>query len=85
MLSLGPIELILILLIVILFFGVGRMSKTAGELGKSRGFSSPFSEAITLPLMHINYCLENTVFMPLIQRKSFLRFSDWQAVCKQSF
>ena len=30
---LGPTELILILLIVILLFGAGRISKIAGELG----------------------------------------------------
>ena len=30
---LGPIELILILVIVILFFGVGRISKISGEIG----------------------------------------------------
>lgn len=31
---LGPTELIIILLIVILLFGPGRLSKTVGELGK---------------------------------------------------
>lgn len=31
---LGPTELIIILLIVILLFGVGRIGKIAGELGK---------------------------------------------------
>ncbi len=29
----GPTELILILLIIILLFGIGRISKIAGELG----------------------------------------------------
>jgi sec-independent protein translocase protein TatA len=33
MVRLGPTELILILLIVILLFGVGRIGKIAGELG----------------------------------------------------
>ncbi len=33
-LNFGPTELILILVIVILLFGVGRISKVAGELGK---------------------------------------------------
>ncbi|MBI3360938.1 MAG: twin-arginine translocase TatA/TatE family subunit [Chloroflexi bacterium] len=31
---LGPTELIIILLIIILLFGPGRLSKTAGEFGK---------------------------------------------------
>ena len=31
--SLGPTELIIILVIVILLFGVGRIGKIAGELG----------------------------------------------------
>ncbi|MCJ7701178.1 MAG: twin-arginine translocase TatA/TatE family subunit [Anaerolineales bacterium] len=31
--SLGPTELIIILIIVILLFGVGRIGKIAGELG----------------------------------------------------
>jgi sec-independent protein translocase protein TatA len=31
---LGPTELIIILIIVILLFGVGRIGKIAGELGK---------------------------------------------------
>jgi sec-independent protein translocase protein TatA len=31
---LGPTELIIILVIVILLFGVGRIGKIAGELGK---------------------------------------------------
>lgn len=33
MFRLGPTELILILLIVVLLFGVGRIGKIAGELG----------------------------------------------------
>ncbi len=33
MLRLGPTELIIILIIVMLLFGVGRISKIAGELG----------------------------------------------------
>jgi sec-independent protein translocase protein TatA len=32
--QLGPTELIIILVIVILLFGVGRISKIAGEMGK---------------------------------------------------
>jgi sec-independent protein translocase protein TatA len=35
MLGLGPTELIIILIIVVLLFGVGRISKISGELGKS--------------------------------------------------
>ena len=31
----GPTELIIILIIIVLLFGVGRISKIAGELGKS--------------------------------------------------
>lgn len=31
--SLGPTELIIILVIVLILFGVGRISKIAGELG----------------------------------------------------
>ena len=34
MFRLGPTELIIILVIIILLFGVGRISKIAGELGK---------------------------------------------------
>jgi sec-independent protein translocase protein TatA len=33
MFRLGPLELIIILVIVILLFGVGRIGKIAGELG----------------------------------------------------
>ncbi|MDZ7844397.1 MAG: twin-arginine translocase TatA/TatE family subunit [Anaerolineales bacterium] len=32
--NLGPTELIIILVIVLLLFGVGRISKIAGEMGK---------------------------------------------------
>jgi sec-independent protein translocase protein TatA len=32
--NLGPTELIIILVIVVLLFGVGRIGKIAGELGK---------------------------------------------------
>lgn len=43
---LGPTELIIILLIVLLLFGVGRLGKIGGELGKGisefrRGLQSP--------------------------------------------
>lgn len=34
MLGLGPPELLIILVIVIVLFGVGRISKIGGELGK---------------------------------------------------
>jgi len=33
--SLGPTELIIILVIVLVLFGVGRVSKIGGELGKA--------------------------------------------------
>ena len=32
--NLGPTELIIILIVVLLLFGVGRISKVAGELGE---------------------------------------------------
>ncbi|MBC8506526.1 MAG: twin-arginine translocase TatA/TatE family subunit [Anaerolineales bacterium] len=35
MLGLGPTELIIILIIVIVLFGVGRVSKIGGELGSA--------------------------------------------------
>jgi sec-independent protein translocase protein TatA len=35
MLGLGPTELIIILVIIILFFGVGRISKISGEAGSA--------------------------------------------------
>jgi sec-independent protein translocase protein TatA len=35
--SLGPTELIIILVIVLLLFGVGRISKIGGELGSAVG------------------------------------------------
>ncbi len=34
MAGLGPTELVIILVIVIILFGVGRLSKIGGELGK---------------------------------------------------
>lgn len=41
MFHLGPTELIIILIIVILLFGVGRIGKIAGEMGKGiREFQS---------------------------------------------
>jgi sec-independent protein translocase protein TatA len=33
MLRLGPLELVIILVIIVLLFGVGRIGKIAGELG----------------------------------------------------
>ncbi len=44
MLGLGPTELIIILIIVILLFGVGRIGKIAGELG---GGIRAFKEGLT--------------------------------------
>jgi len=42
----GPTELIIILVIVILLFGVGRIGKIAGELGSGiRAFRKGLSEA----------------------------------------
>lgn len=45
MLGLGPTELIIILVIVLLIFGVGRVSKIGGELGSAiREFRSGIAE-----------------------------------------
>jgi sec-independent protein translocase protein TatA len=42
--SLGPTELIIILVIVLILFGVGRISKIAGELGSGiRAFKDGLS------------------------------------------
>ncbi len=42
--NLGPTELIIILVIVVLLFGVGRISKVAGEMGKGvRAFKDGLS------------------------------------------
>lgn len=35
MASLGPVELIIILVVVLLVFGVGRLSKIGGEMGSA--------------------------------------------------
>ncbi len=48
--DIGPSELIIILLIVVLLFGVGRISKIAGELGSGprafrEGLQGPDEEA----------------------------------------
>jgi sec-independent protein translocase protein TatA len=43
--TLGPTELIIILIIILLLFGVGRVSKIAGEFGKGlREFRQGLSE-----------------------------------------
>jgi len=42
--SLGPTELIIILVIIILLFGVGRVGKIAGELGSG---IKAFKDALT--------------------------------------
>ena len=47
--QLGPLELIIILVIVVLLFGVGRIGKIAGELGSGvrsfrEGLKSPEEE-----------------------------------------
>jgi sec-independent protein translocase protein TatA len=51
--NLGPTELTIILVIVLLLFGVGRISKIAGEMGKGirafkEGISPEDSEAAAL-------------------------------------
>ena len=44
MFDIGPTELIIILVIVVLVFGPGRLAKTMGELGKGvRSFRDSFS------------------------------------------
>ncbi len=44
--SLGPTELIIILVIVLLLFGVGRVSRIGGELGSAVGnFRKGLSDA----------------------------------------
>jgi sec-independent protein translocase protein TatA len=47
---LGPLELVIILIILLLLFGVGRIGKIAGELGTGvrsfrQGLKSPEEEA----------------------------------------
>jgi sec-independent protein translocase protein TatA len=51
---LGPLELTIILLIVVLLFGPGRLGKVAGELGKGirsfrQGLKDPAAEAENKP------------------------------------
>lgn len=47
--NLGAPELLLVLVILILLFGVGRISKIAGELGKGiRSFREGLNAATTL-------------------------------------
>ncbi len=42
--SLGPFELVIILVVVLLLFGVGRISRIGGELGKGiRAFKDGLS------------------------------------------
>ena len=48
--QLGPLELVIILVIVVLLFGVGRIGKIAGELGSGinsfrKGLKNPEEEA----------------------------------------
>lgn len=48
--QLGPLELVIILIIVLLLFGVGRIGKIAGELGSGirsfrQGLKGPEEEA----------------------------------------
>jgi sec-independent protein translocase protein TatA len=48
--QLGPTELIIILVIVLLLFGVGRVSKIGGELGSAVGnFRKGLSDASKQP------------------------------------
>lgn len=45
--DIGPTELIIILIIVILLFGVGRISKIAGELGSGiKAFREGLTDAV---------------------------------------
>ncbi len=48
--GLGPTELIIILVIVLLLFGVGRISKIGGELGSAvKNFRSGLQDGSTKP------------------------------------
>ena len=52
--DIGPTELIIILVIVVLLFGVGRIGKISGEMGSAirqfrEGFSGPKAETAQPP------------------------------------
>ena len=60
MFRLGPTELLIILVIVILLFGVGRISKIAGELGSGiRSFRKGLED--TEEEDKVPFCLQEIV------------------------
>ena len=59
--SLGTPELLILLVIVVLLFGVGRISKISGELGK--GIRS-FREGIQVQEVEKDHIVENSVAKP---------------------